>query len=83
VTLIQHICSAERAKARRWQEQFGSGECASIEDLAQTPGVDRTYAGQLLRLTSLAPDIIEAILGGRAGGDQPATAAEESASAVG
>ncbi len=27
-------------------------------------GVDRTYAGRMLRLTSLAPDIIEAILRG-------------------
>ncbi len=37
-------------------------EYAGIEDLAQA--VDRTYAGRMLRLTSLAPDIVKAILHG-------------------
>ena len=36
----------------------------SLEDLAHAVGCDRTYVGRVLRLTSLAPDIIEAILGG-------------------
>jgi len=58
-TLIEAI-----AKAHRWQEQIESGEYAGIEDLAQAVGVDRTYAGRILRLTSLAPDIVEAILRG-------------------
>jgi len=63
------------AKAHRWQEQLESGEYLSLEDLTQAvgssrrsrqakTGVDRTYVGRLLRLTSLAPDIIEAILRG-------------------
>ena len=58
-TLIEAI-----AKAHRWQEQLESGEYPSIEDLAQSLGVDRTYVGRMLRLTSLAPDIVEAILRG-------------------
>ena len=37
----------------------------SLDDLAQAVGVDRTYVGRMLRLTRLAPDIIEAILRGR------------------
>ena len=41
-----------------------SGDYASLEDLAKDVGCDRTYVGRMLRLTSLAPDIIEAILGG-------------------
>jgi len=32
--------------------------------LAKDVGCDRTYVGRMLRLTSLAPDIIEAILCG-------------------
>ena len=40
------------------------GECARLEDLTEDVGCDRTYAGRMLRLTSLAPDIIEAILRG-------------------
>ena len=58
-TLIEAI-----AKAHLWQEQLESGQYAGVEDLAQALGVDRTYAGRMLRLTSLAPDIIEAILRG-------------------
>lgn len=52
------------AKAYRWQEQLESGEYASLEDLATANGVDRTYVGRNLRLTSLAPEIVERILDG-------------------
>lgn len=44
--------------------QVESGEYTGIKDLPQALGVDRTYVGRTLRLTSLAPDIIEAILRG-------------------
>jgi hypothetical protein len=50
------------------QAQLESGEYASLEDLPKDVGCDRTYVGRMLRLTSLAPDIIEAILRG----DEPA-----------
>jgi len=59
-TLVEAI-----AKGHRWQEQLESGDFASLDDLAQAVGVDRTYVGRMLRLTSLAPDLIEAILRGR------------------
>jgi len=52
------------AKGHLWQEQLESGEYASLDDLAQAVGVDRTYVGRMLRLTSIAPDIIESILRG-------------------
>ncbi len=52
------------AKGHRWRAQLESGEYASLEDLAKDVGCDRTYVGRMLRLTSLAPDIIEAILRG-------------------
>jgi len=58
-TLIEAI-----AKGHRWQEHCESGEYASLEDLAHAVGCDRTYVGRMLKLTSLAPDIIEAILRG-------------------
>ena len=52
------------AKAYRWQAQLESGEYGGLEDLAAANGVDRTYFGRFLRLTSLAPEIVEAILTG-------------------
>ena len=55
---------SDLAKAYRWQEQLESGEYAGLEDLAAANGVDRTYVGRFLRLTSLAPEIIERILNG-------------------
>jgi hypothetical protein len=55
------------AKGYHWQAQLESGKYPSIEDLAQAVGVERSYIGRMLRLTSLAPDFIEAILCG----DQP------------
>jgi hypothetical protein len=52
------------AKAHRWQQQLEAGEYGGVEDLAKAVGVDRTYVGRVLRLTALAPDIVEAILRG-------------------
>lgn len=52
------------AKGHRWQAQLESGGYASLDDLAKDVGCDRTYVGRMLRLTSLAPDIIESILRG-------------------
>ena len=38
---------------------------ATLEDLAQAKGVRATYVSRILRLTLLAPEIVEAILDGR------------------
>ena len=38
---------------------------ATIEDLARAKGVNATYVSRVLRLTLLAPEIVEAILDGR------------------
>ena len=38
---------------------------ATLEDLARAKGVAPTYVSRVLRLTLLAPEIVEAILDGR------------------
>ena len=38
---------------------------ATLEDLARAKGVAPSYVSRVLRLTLLAPDIVEAILDGR------------------
>jgi hypothetical protein len=53
------------SKAYRWQSQLESGEHTDIEELAKANKVDRSYAARMLRLTSLAPDIVEAVIIGR------------------
>ena len=42
-----------------------SGRCSSIKELADTEGMAERYIGNLLRLTLLAPDIVDLILDGR------------------
>lgn len=53
------------AKAYAWQEQLESGQFEDLEDIAKEQGVDRSYVGRMLQLTSLAPDIVESILAGQ------------------
>ena len=52
------------ARAFHWQELIDSGRYGSITDLAEALGVDRSYVGRVIRLTLLAPDIVEAIVRG-------------------
>ena len=52
------------ARAHRWQKLLEEGKFESISDLAREIGLDVSFASRLLRLTLLAPDIIEAILMG-------------------
>jgi hypothetical protein len=55
---------ASLAKAWLWQEQLESGEFGSVDDIAKTNNVDRTYVSRILQLTSLSPAIVEQILSG-------------------
>jgi ParB-like chromosome segregation protein Spo0J len=52
------------ARAHYWQELLDQGHFASISDLAEALEVDRSYVGRILRLTLIAPEIVEAILRG-------------------
>jgi hypothetical protein len=53
------------ARAFRWRGLIEGGEYASITDLAKAKDVNQSYACRLLRLTLLAPDLIETVLNGR------------------
>ena len=52
------------ARAHRYQRLLDEGRYASISELAAAERIERGYVGQLLRLTLLAPEIVEALLGG-------------------
>jgi len=41
------------------------GDCRSAGEIAEAEGVTRSFVNRLLRLTLLAPEIVEAILEGR------------------
>ena len=53
------------ARAFRWQRILDEGVCGTIEELAKRERVNRGYMSRVLRLTLLAPEIVEAILDGR------------------
>ena len=52
-------------RAHRWRHMLESGEYSSSADLAKAEKVNDSYLSRILRLTLIAPDIIEAILSGR------------------
>jgi len=50
------------ARAFRWKKMLESGEFTTIAELAEREGIAPSYMTRVLRLTLLAPDIVEAIL---------------------
>ena len=57
------------ARAFRWKRMLETEEFASISELAEREGIAFTYMARLMRLSLLAPEIVDAIMDGR----QPAT----------
>ncbi|KAB2851987.1 MAG: hypothetical protein F9K41_15465, partial [Sphingopyxis terrae] len=57
------------ARAFRWKRMIDIGRHATIADLAAQEGIAPSYLTRVLRLTLLAPDIVEAILEGQQGPD--------------
>jgi hypothetical protein len=53
------------ARAFRWREMLENGTHATIAEIAAAEKINGTYVGRVLRLTLLAPDIVEAVLNGR------------------
>ncbi len=55
------------ARAFRWKRMLESGEFTTIAELAAREEIAPSYMTRVLRMTLLAPDIVEAILDGRQG----------------
>jgi hypothetical protein len=53
------------ARAFRWREMLENGKHATIAEIAEAEKINESYVGRVLRLTLLAPNIVEAILTGR------------------
>ena len=53
------------ARAHRWKRLLESERYGSLTELAAAEKIDRSYLARTLRLTLLAPDIVEAILNAR------------------
>jgi hypothetical protein len=52
-------------QAFHWKQMLDSGQFATIGELAEAEKLDRSFVSHTLRLTLLAPDLVEAILDGK------------------
>lgn len=50
------------ARGHRWLAMLESGELKSLREIAAREGVDNSYVSRMVNLTTLAPDIVDAIL---------------------
>lgn len=66
-------------RTHRWGQELISGEVTSLTQIAERHGLDRSDVGRSLQLAFLAPDLVEAILGGT----QPVNLTHRSLSRVG
>lgn len=53
------------ARAFRWRNLLETGVFATVDEIAVAEKINASYVSRVLRLTLLAPDIVEAILSGR------------------
>jgi hypothetical protein len=61
---IQAAVIQALARAFSWAEILETGQVKSISELARNLEVDSSYVTRILKLTTLAPDIVEAIING-------------------
>ena len=60
ITLIKAV-----ARAFRWLRMLETGRFATVTELAAAEKINVSYVARILRLTLLAPNVVEAILDGR------------------
>jgi hypothetical protein len=53
------------ARGFRWRKMLETGVYGTVEEIAAAEKINSSYVGRVLRLTLLAPEIVEAILNGR------------------
>lgn len=64
-TRIDNTMVKALARAFRWRRLLENGSYPTVEEIARAEKINTSYVSRILRLTLLAPDIIEMILDGR------------------
>ncbi len=64
-TRIDNTMVKALARAFRWRKLLETGTYATVEEIARAEKINTSYVSRVLRLTLLAPEIIEMILDGR------------------
>ena len=65
--MIQIDTTMVKALARvfRWRRMLESGVVSTVGEISVREKINKSYVSRVLRLTLLAPDLVEAILDGR------------------
>ncbi|MPY72250.1 MAG: hypothetical protein GEU92_19505 [Alphaproteobacteria bacterium] len=53
------------ARAHRWRRMLEHGKYATLGEISKAEKVNASYLSRVMRLSLLAPDVVEAILDGR------------------
>jgi hypothetical protein len=53
------------ARGFRWRRLLETSDFVTIEEIAESENINPSYVSRVLRMTLLAPEIVEAILAGR------------------
>ena len=53
------------ARAHRWRRQLNEGKYTTLGEISKAEKINASYLSRVMRLSLLAPDVIEAILDGR------------------
>jgi hypothetical protein len=53
------------ARGFRWKKMLQEGDYQTLEEIAVAENINPSYVSRLLRMTLLAPEIVDAILAGR------------------
>jgi hypothetical protein len=53
------------ARGFRWRKLLETGDHSTVEEIADAENINPSYVSRVLRMTLLAPEIVEAIVAGR------------------
>lgn len=53
------------ARGFRWKKMLQEGDYQTLEEIADAENINPSYVSRLLRMTLLAPELVDAILAGR------------------
>lgn len=62
---VDNVLVKALARGFSWRKLLDGGSYSTIKEIAAKEGIDVTYIADVLRLTLLAPEIVEMILDGR------------------
>jgi hypothetical protein len=62
---VDNVMIKALGRAFRWRKLLEIGVYGTIEELAEAEKINPSYVSRILRMTLLAPDIVDAVLNGK------------------